>query len=172
MGIKIVATSPNVLTIATMVAILPVAVIPWLTTVIAPVPVTTLIAAIAMMFPVMRSVFAVVPAVLHKENSLSAGVVVAAMPAPMSGVARRHVQVDRRAVRGYLLDYDRPAVDDLRLRIFADVEPTIEAGLPDAERHANVGGECRRGGGGSRDGGRRGCDQKSFHVEAPAVART
>jgi hypothetical protein len=146
------------------VVIVALAVVPMIPTMIILVLVTAVIPAITMLFLVTRNILAVVPAILHKEDPLTAGVVFVAVLAPMFGVARRYVQIDRRTVRRYPLDCYRLTIDHLRLRIVADVESAIEAGLADANRDSNVGSECRGGDGGS---GYCRCDQKTFHVESP-----
>lgn len=120
-----------------------------------------------MLFLITRNVLAVVPAVLHKVDPLAAGVVFVAVLAPISGMARRYAQIDRRTILCYPLDYSRLAIDHLRLRVVADVEPAIKSGLADADRDANVGSVCRGGDGGS---GYCRCDQKIFHVYSPVVS--
>ncbi|MBS1172452.1 MAG: hypothetical protein H6R12_1282, partial [Proteobacteria bacterium] len=87
---------------------------------IIPLPVMALIPAITMMLLVTRNVLALVPVVLHKVDPLAAGIVF----------------------------HNGPAIDDLRLRIPADVKPSIEAGLADADGNTDIGRECRNGGGG------------------------
>jgi len=67
------------------------------TTTLVPVLVVV-IPVVAMMFLIMRNVLAVIPVVIHKEDPLAAGVVLMAVPTPVSCVASGHVQVDRRAV--------------------------------------------------------------------------
>src|SRR5512146_1315779 len=111
--------------------------------------VTAAILAIAMSFLVTRNVLAVVPAVLHKEDSLAAGVVFAAVLAPMFSVARRYAQVDWRAIHRSPLDDHRLGKYHLRLGKVADVDPAIEAGLAYADRDSNIGCDYRGGNGGS-----------------------
>jgi len=52
----------------------------------------------AMLFLVKRHVFALVPTVLYKVDPLVAGIVRAAVFAPVLGMARGDMQVDRRAL--------------------------------------------------------------------------
>src|SRR5450759_1483844 len=155
------------LVIMAMVVIIALAVILMVPTMTIPVPFTAAIPVITMLFLITRSILAVVPVVLHKEDPLAAGVVFAAVLAPMFGVARRYAQIDRRAIHRHPLDCHRLTIDHLWLRIVANIEPAIEAGLADADRDSNVGGECRGGNGGS---GYCRCDQKMFHVESPVVS--
>ena len=73
---------------AVMATIVVVAVVP-VATMIVPV-IAVVFPTIAVMFLVTRDVLAVVPVVLHKEDPFAAGVVFAAVIAPMFGVARRY----------------------------------------------------------------------------------
>ena len=102
------------------------------------------IAVTAMLFLVMLNVFAVVPVLPDEEHGLAAGVVLVAMLLPVFGVARRHMQIERRTIRGNLAHDHGLDVDHLRLREAADVDAAIESGLAEADR--DVGGECRGGG--------------------------
>src|SRR4030066_1857831 len=95
----------------------------------------------------MRYVLAAVPAVLHKVDPFAAGVVLAAVFAPVFGRARGPFQVDRRAVHRYPLDDSRLPIEYSWRRVAADVDLAIEAGLADADGHPDVGREGRKGGG-------------------------
>ena len=110
--------------------------------------VTPVILAITMNFLVTRNVIAVVPVVLHKEDSLAAGIVLAAVLAPVFGLTWRYTQINRRAIRRYLLDCYRMTINDLRLRIVTEVEATIVVGLANAGVTLVIARECRGGGGG------------------------
>jgi hypothetical protein len=136
-------------------------------TIIIPSPVTTVMLTVTMSFLITRNIFAVVPVVLHKENTLAAGVVFTAVLTPIFGVTRRYAKIDRLAVHppSPLNDY-RPTVDHLWLRVVADINLAIEAWLAYAKRNANVGGEYRGGDGGSDYRCR---EHKTFHVESPVV---
>ena len=105
-----------------------------------------------------RNILTVVPVILNKIDPLAAGVVLVAMPSPVLRVAARHAQVDRLVGNRCALDQDRLPIDDSRGRIVPDVEAAIEAGLADADRYTNVGGEdwgcC-----GKQDA----CEQDKFH---------
>jgi Na+-translocating ferredoxin:NAD+ oxidoreductase RnfD subunit len=57
--------------------------------------VTSVILAVTMNFLVTRNVIAVVPVVLHKEDSLAAGVVLAAVLAPVFCLTWRYTQINR-----------------------------------------------------------------------------
>src|SRR3569623_440539 len=127
--------------------------------------VATVVASIAMVFLVTRNILAVIPAVPHKVDPLAAGVVFVAVFAPVPGMARGHMQIDWRAVHRDALDDARFPVDQPGRRIATDIDLTIEAGLSDADRHADVGRECRNGG-----GGQYGCEELIFHVGFPVVS--
>jgi hypothetical protein len=141
---------------------------PVIPTMIIPVLVTVIIPTITMPFPINRNELAVVPVVLHKVDPLVAGVIFVAIPGPILAMARGYAQIDRFALYHYPLDDSRVTIDHSRrrIRIIANVESAIEAGLADANRNSNVGSECRSGNGGSSYCR---CNQKTFHVESPFV---
>jgi hypothetical protein len=150
-----------------MIAIIVAAVALMFPALIVPVLVTAIVPAVTMTFLVARNILAVVPVVLHKEDALAAGVIFAAVLAPVFGMARGDAQIDWWAVHRYPLDCYRLTMDHLWLWKAADVDPAIEAGLADADRDANVGSEGRDGDHGN---GYYRCDQKTFHVESPVVS--
>jgi hypothetical protein len=93
-------------------------------------------------------VVVVVPALLDEEDALAAGVVFAAVLAPVLGVSGRDAEVDRRTLdhhrRG--LDDDRLGIDHRRwLRHRADVDPAVEPRVADRDGDAHVGGAGRAG---------------------------
>lgn len=96
------------------------------------------------------------PLLLHKIHRLATGVVVHAMFAPVLLMARRHVKINRLAHNGngLLNDDHRLRIDQHGLRIIADVDTPVNAGLVDPDRHAHVGLGHRR----SAD--QSACDQK------------
>ena len=73
---------------------------------------------------------------------------IVAVLAPVLAMARRHPQVHRLAAapppRAALHDH-RLRDDHLRLREAADVDAAVDAGLADADRHADVGGAAPAG---------------------------
>lgn len=138
----------DVLATTAMVAFVAVAVVAAIPTTIIPALVTAVLPAAMLTFLETRNVLAAVPLVPHKEDPLAAGVVFAAVLAPMFGMAGRYAQIDRRTIHRYPLDYHRLTIDHLRLRIVANVESAIKAGLADADGNTDIGRECRRGGGG------------------------
>jgi len=118
---------------------------------IAPVFVTTAFPVTTLPFLMTRNVLTAVPVVTHKVDPLAAGVVMAAVLFPISGMARRHAQINRRATHIDPLDDSRLTIDYLWSREAADVELTVEAGMADVDRDANVGSEYRAGNGGCDD---------------------
>ena len=117
------------------------------------------IAVIASALLITRGVFALVPVVPHKINGFATGVVLSAVPAPVLDMPRWNAQIDRWATGGDLPNVTRTLVDELRRREAADVESAIEAGLADAHRYPDIGGECRCAEGGNKSDGQ----QEFFH---------
>ena len=110
---------------------------------------------VTMMFLVTRSVFVLVPVVVHKVDPFAAGVVFAAMPAPMFGIAWRDAQVDRLTIHRHPLDYYWLMVENAWRRIAAaNVDLPIKTGLADADGHADIGRVCWK------DGDGQGCCKK------------
>ncbi len=94
---------------------------------------------------VARGVFPLVPIVIDEEDGSSACIVLRAMPAPVSFVSRRNVQVDRlgRHRDGRRLDHDGLRIDHLGWRLITDVDLPIQSGLIEADRDADVARERR-----------------------------
>jgi len=105
-----------------------------------PVLVVTLGSPVILVFLVARDIHAFIPAVAHEIDPLATGLIRAAIPPPTSDLARRNVQIDRRTHNRHPLDEHRLPVDELWWRIATDVQVTIETGLADADRYANLGG--------------------------------
>jgi hypothetical protein len=114
-------------------------VVPLVPTVI----ITTNIQAIATSFLVTRHVFAVIPVILHKEDLLAAGGVLAAVLAPMSGMARWYVHIDRGPFDRSPRDSHRLDKYQLWLWKVADVDSAIEVGLANVDRDSSVACDCR-----------------------------
>ena len=81
------------------------------------------------------------PLFLHKIHRLPAGVVAHAVFPPVLLMTWRHVQIDRLAdnCNGLLDDDHRLRIDQHGLRIIADIDPPVNAGLVDADGHAHAG---------------------------------
>lgn len=111
----------------------------------------------AVLFAVTRRVFAVVPVIADEIDAFAAGLITAAVPAPMPGMAGRNAQVERRAAHRYALDHHRLREKQRRLGEAADIDTPVETGLADTDR--DLGGS-----GGAEDGGAEGESQKqTFH---------
>lgn len=110
--------------------------------VIAAVSVIATVVAVIVALAVAGNIDIVVPPVLHKIDWLTAGVVLVAIPAPVPGVSRGNVQVDRLLGDTHRspLDHDRTWVDEYRLWNVTDIDAAIEPGLADRNRYAHVGG--------------------------------
>lgn len=135
---------------------------PVIVAIVVPVVAATIaIMPVTMMLPVARGVFVGVPMVLHEVDPFAAGLVLAAVLAPVLGVAGRDAQVDGWAVHRYALDEGRLRIEEYRRRVAANVDPAIKPGLADADRYANIGGECRGTQGGAQQRQR---NQYPFHV--------
>ena len=67
--------------------------------------------ATAMPFLIARCIFTVVPTVLNKVDTLAAGVVLAAVLAPMFGMAWRYAQVNRGAFILHSINDQRLAIE-------------------------------------------------------------
>lgn len=97
------------------------------------VPVAMVIAVFTMPVLIMWDIFAVVPVVLHKVDALAAGIILAAVLAPVFRVTWRYAQIDGWAVHRYPLDYHRLTVEHLWLWVTTNIELTIEAWLANAD---------------------------------------
>jgi hypothetical protein len=143
------------------------AVIPSIPAIIMPALIVTVIPALTMSLLITRNVLSPVPIVSYKDDMLTAGIVLPAIPPPIFSMFFWYAQVDRRALHRYpTLNDNRPREDHLRRREVAQVKTTIEAGMPQADRNTNVGSKCRSGAGGSNQ---RCCDKKTLHSNSPVV---
>ena len=132
-----------------MVATAALVLVPLPLTMVTPVLVVTLVSAVIVVCLVARNILAFIPVVSHEIDALAAGPVRVAIPAPVLRLARRNVEIDRRTSNRYPLDDHRPPIDELWWRIATDVHVTIEPGLGNADRYANLGGKHRQGAGGA-----------------------
>ncbi len=92
------------------------------------------------------SIAALNPVFAHEVHRLSAGVVAGTVPAPILLVFARNVQIDRPLMNrhGARLDDHWLRIDHGGLRVVADVNATVDAGLIDANRDADIGPRERR----------------------------
>lgn len=137
------ATPPSVL----MPAVIPIVAVVPILLILIPALFMAVTPAIMMSLLIMRDVHLVIPAVLNKVDPFAAGIVLSTVFAPVLRMARWHVQVDRLSYRDPL-NQTRLTIKQSRLWIVADVDAAIEAGLANADRYADIGCECRNGGGG------------------------
>ncbi len=103
---------------------------------------------------VMRHIDIIVPLIAYEIDRLTAGIIFAAVLAPMFLMAGRYVQVDgvsNNACRCGPND-DRSCVDEFRLRSVSDVNASIKTGLADTDRHTDIGSVCRDGDKDDHDG--------------------
>lgn len=103
-------------------------------------PVMVVIPAIAAL--VVWNVHLVVPAVLNKIDTFTAGIVLTAMFAPVPCVAWRHVQVDRISWR-HPHNQTRLAIEQTRPRSIANIDASVKIRLADADGDINIGSKCR-----------------------------
>lgn len=95
----------------------------------------TAIVMVAMLFAVARCIFISVPAILDKQDALTARIIFAAVFRPVLGMAWRYAQIDRPLldVTHRPLNDNRLRVDDGGLREAANVDLAVEAGLTDID---------------------------------------
>ncbi|HVA40650.1 MAG TPA: hypothetical protein VNF49_08295 [Candidatus Binataceae bacterium] len=143
-----------------MIAIVAVVAVVAIVSMVAIVSTVAMIAVIAMVAvtPVMlppvtitplRDVDVVIPTVLHKIDRTIARVILPAVLPPVTFIARRHVQVNRRRRRHPIRPADgnqRPCEYQLRGRYVAEINLPEQAGLVDRNRYADIAGERVRAG--------------------------
>jgi hypothetical protein len=95
-------------------------------------------ARIAVAFVVIPNVGIAVPIVSNKEDRSIAGVVLAAMPAPVLLVAGLHVQIERRLRHGTAFDKDRLWIDEARGRGIAELNAPKKVGLSYVHRDPDL----------------------------------
>jgi hypothetical protein len=82
----------------------------------------------ALMFLIVALILGFVFLRSHEVHRPIAGIVLATVPAPISCVIRRDVQIDGRRRSVLLLDHHGLCVDDRRRTVAADIHLTIHAG--------------------------------------------
>jgi len=107
---------------------------------------------VTMVFTIVGNVSIGVPVMPDEVDRLAAGVVLAAMVAPIALIPGTHMQIDRRrqfaALNAY--PYDGRAIDEAGRRRIADINASVKTGLaqvngdPDlCERRAAEGQRCK-----------------------------
>jgi len=83
---------------------------------------------VTVVFTIVGNVGIGVPVMADEVNGLAAGVVLAAVMAPIALIAGAHMQIDRRrqhaAMNAYA--YDRRAIDEARCRRVADIHAAVK----------------------------------------------
>ena len=99
---------------------------------------------VTMVLAVSRDIGLLIPLVADKIHGLTTGVVLRAVLTPTPFVTRRHMQIQRLAhlAARHPLDQHGSPVDDLWLRIVADIKTPVEAGLAETDGNAKVGRPC------------------------------
>jgi hypothetical protein len=101
--------------------------------------VTTFVAVVAMLvtmvFTIVRSVSIGVPVMLDEKDRLAAGVVLAAVMAPIALIAWAYMQIDRRRQHAAMNAYahDGRAIDEAGRRRVADIHASVKAGFAQAD---------------------------------------
>ena len=92
----------------------------------------------------MRHIDIVVPVVFYKIDRTAAGIVFAAVLAPVLRMTGRYVHIywlindtDRCG-----MNYDRSCVNEFRPGKTPNVNAAVKAGLGDTDRHTDIGGVC------------------------------
>ena len=95
----------------------------------------------------MRYIDIVVPSVFYKIDGAAAGIVFAAVLAPVLLMTGRHVHVKGliNDTDRYGMNHDRSCVNEFRMGKTPYVKATVKAGLGDTDRHPDIGGVCSRG---------------------------
>lgn len=86
-----------------------------------------------------RDVFTLVPAILHKVDAFAAGVVLAAMLAPVFGMSGRYMQINGIARHRHRINHDRLAVYQLRTPEIANIDTSVIAGLSEIDIDVDIG---------------------------------
>ncbi|OHX19161.1 hypothetical protein BI344_19065 [Chromobacterium sphagni] len=93
----------------------------------------------AVMFPVPRRVYLMVPIISDKQNALPASSIVVAITFPMLDMPGRNSQINRIASAVTRLHDDGLRGNHLRRRIVANIQTPVKARLSDIDRDASAG---------------------------------
>lgn len=120
-----------------------VAVIAMVVTVVAAI-VTMVAVIVTMVFTIVGNVSIGVPVMPDEIDRLAAGVVLAAVMAPIALVAWAHMQINRRRQHAAMNAYahDGRAVDEAGCRRVADIHASIKAGLAQADGDPHLCERC------------------------------
>ena len=130
-----------VMVVAVVAVIVPM-IVPMIVTVVAmivPMLVAVVAMLVTMVFTIVRNVSIGVPVMPDEEDRLAAGVVLAAVMAPIALIAWAYMQIDRRRQHAAMNAYahDGRAIDEAGRRRVADIHASVKAGLAqgDGGRH-------------------------------------
>jgi hypothetical protein len=115
----------------------------------------------------MRYIDIVVPSVFYKIDGAAAGIVFAAVLAPVLLMTGRHVHVKGliNDTDRYGMNHDRSCVNEFGLGKTPYVNAAVKAGLGDTDRHPDIGGVCGCGGNKDDHDG----TQEMFHDCLPLI---
>jgi hypothetical protein len=119
---------------------------------------------VAMVFAIVGNVSFGVPVMLDEVDRLAAGVVLAAMMAPIVLIAWAHMQIDRWRQRGAMNAYthDRRVIDKAGRRRVADIHATVKARVAQTDRDSHLCERCAA----ERHGCKSHSEKEFFHVHA------
>lgn len=92
----------------------------------------------------LRYIDIIVPFIPHEIDRLAAGIIFAAVLAPVFLMTRRHMEVDRLSnnVNRCGPNHNGLCVNELGLRKVTDINATIKTRLADTDRHTDIGCLC------------------------------
>jgi hypothetical protein len=129
--------------------VIPIMVVVMIAVIVAVVTVVTVIAVIvpmfvAMVFTIVGHVGICVPVMPDEVDRLAAGVVLAAMMAPIALIPGAHMQIDRRRQFAALNanTHDGRAIDEAGRRRVADINASVESGVAQVDGDPHL-CECR-----------------------------
>ena len=94
----------------------------------------------AMLCLITWHILAVIPAILHKIDTFAAGIVFAAVLAPVFCVARRDMQIYRLALDRCAINYPWLAINQLRATEITDILRPVITWMPDIDGYVDIGG--------------------------------
>jgi hypothetical protein len=110
-------------------------IVPMFVAVLVPMFVAVVAMLVPMVFTIVRSVSIGVPVMPDEEDRLAAGVVLAAVMAPIALIAWAYMQIDRRRQHAAMNAYahDGRAIDEAGRRRVADIHASVKAGFAQAD---------------------------------------
>jgi hypothetical protein len=99
---------------------------------------------VTMVFTIVRNVGIGVPVMPDEVDRLAAGVVLAAMVAPIALIAWAHMQIDRRRQHAALNAYahDGGAIDEAGRRRVADIHASVKSGIAQVDGDPHLCERC------------------------------